>query len=79
MEQTSLYPSGDGTPQGGIISPTLANLTLDGLQALLRQRFPVSVSPEGEPGPVSLTTSSSPAPPARSWRAGPAPRGAVPR
>ena len=28
-----------GTPQGGIISPTLANMVLDGLEALLKQRF----------------------------------------
>ena len=26
-----LYPTEEGTPQGGIISPTLANMTLDGL------------------------------------------------
>ncbi len=42
MDKQALYPSDDGTPQGGIISPTLANLTLDGLQALLRQHFPTS-------------------------------------
>jgi RNA-directed DNA polymerase len=41
MDKRTLYPSTDGTPQGGIISPTLANLALDGLQALLRQNFPV--------------------------------------
>lgn len=29
----------DGTPQGGIISPALANRTLDGLELLLKQRF----------------------------------------
>ena len=29
-----------GTPQGGIISPTLANLTLDGLEKLLAEHFP---------------------------------------
>jgi retron-type reverse transcriptase len=28
-------PHRGGTPQGGIISPTLANLTLDGLETLL--------------------------------------------
>ena len=39
IDRRTLYPSEDGTPQGGIISPTLANLTLDGLQALLRQHF----------------------------------------
>ena len=27
-----LFPIREGTPQGGIISPTLANMTLDGLQ-----------------------------------------------
>lgn len=41
MDKRILYPSDDGTPQGGIISPTLANFTLDGLQVLLRRRFPV--------------------------------------
>jgi len=40
MDRSTLYPTHDGTPQGGIISPVLANLALDGLQALLRQRFP---------------------------------------
>ena len=29
-----------GTPQGGIISPVLANLTLDGLETELRKRYP---------------------------------------
>jgi RNA-directed DNA polymerase len=41
MENRTLFPTEAGTPQGGIISPTLANLTLDGLQTLLQQRFPV--------------------------------------
>lgn len=34
-----LFPTEEGTPQGGIISPTLANMTLDGLQAMLETRF----------------------------------------
>lgn len=34
-----LFPTEEGTPQGGIISPTLANMTLDGLQPLLAERF----------------------------------------
>ncbi|MDY0223488.1 MAG: reverse transcriptase domain-containing protein, partial [Desulfobacterium sp.] len=29
----------EGTPQGGIISPTLANMALDGMQALLQSNF----------------------------------------
>ena len=33
------YATEAGTPQGGVISPTLANMTLDGLEALLKQHF----------------------------------------
>lgn len=40
MEHAALFLTRDGTPQGGIISPVLANLALDGLQPLLKQRFP---------------------------------------
>lgn len=39
MENRTLFPTEAGTPQGGIISPTLANLTLDGLERLLKQTF----------------------------------------
>jgi RNA-directed DNA polymerase len=34
-----LAPTAEGTPQGGIISPTLANITLNGLEAGLRSHF----------------------------------------
>jgi len=34
-----LFQTEEGTPQGGIISPTLANMTLDGLQTLLAKKF----------------------------------------
>lgn len=34
-----LFPTEEGTPQGGIISPTLANMTLDGLQKLLAKKY----------------------------------------
>jgi RNA-directed DNA polymerase len=40
MENRNLFPTEAGTPQGGIISPTLANLTLDGLGVLLQKTFP---------------------------------------
>src|SRR5437879_6963243 len=39
-EQSILYPTEAGTPQGGIISPVLANMTLDGLERMLMQHFP---------------------------------------
>jgi len=39
LEKQVLFATTEGTPQGGIISPALANRTLDGLQQLLEQRF----------------------------------------
>ena len=39
VENRTLFPTEAGTPQGGIISPTLANLVLDGLETLLSQTF----------------------------------------
>ena len=39
MEGKELFPTRGGTPQGGIASPVLANLTLDGLESELRKRF----------------------------------------
>jgi RNA-directed DNA polymerase len=35
-----LFPTVAGTPQGGIISPALANMTLDGLEKTLAMAFP---------------------------------------
>jgi RNA-directed DNA polymerase len=40
MDKSVYYPTEDGTPQGGIASPVLANMALDGLQRVLRDRFP---------------------------------------
>ena len=44
-----LTPTTEGTPQGGIISPTLANLTLDGMERLVKSRYPSS-RPKGTKG-----------------------------
>ncbi|RDJ97798.1 group II intron reverse transcriptase/maturase [Cupriavidus lacunae] len=38
--QNELFPTEAGAPQGGIISPVLANMTLDGLEARLAEKFP---------------------------------------
>lgn len=39
MQDGKLFETEAGTPQGGIISPTLANMTLDGMEAVLRDHF----------------------------------------
>jgi RNA-directed DNA polymerase len=39
MQGRTLWPTDAGTPQGGIISPVLANIALDGLESMLRMNF----------------------------------------
>jgi len=34
-----LFPNEEGTPQGGVISPTLANMTLNGMETCIREHF----------------------------------------
>jgi RNA-directed DNA polymerase len=40
VDKHRLYPTEAGVPQGGICSPVIANLTLDGLERLLRAHYP---------------------------------------
>src|SRR5947208_5206918 len=49
MEKSVWHAAEDGTPQGGIISPVLANMTLDGLEKLLREKYPTK-GPGGNKG-----------------------------
>lgn len=49
----SFYHTIAGTPQGGIISPTLMNIALDGLQSRLDKRFP-STTVEGRRAKIHL-------------------------
>jgi len=39
MEKGKLFPTYAGTPQGSVTSAVLANLTLDGLEAMLKKHF----------------------------------------
>lgn len=49
VEKGTLFPTEAGTPQGGICSPVLANLALDGLEAALKAGFPRT---RREPAPL---------------------------
>jgi RNA-directed DNA polymerase len=42
MEEGVVYPTEAGTPQGGIASPALANMTLDGLEEVARRAAPTN-------------------------------------
>ncbi len=46
MEKRRLFPTEEGTPQGGICSPVIANMALDGLERLLAAHFPKKGSPQ---------------------------------
>ena len=39
IEKGRLYPTTEGSPQGGIISPTYANMVLDGLEPMILNKY----------------------------------------
>jgi len=47
VEGGKLFPSIEGTPQGGIISPTLANMTLDGLEYTINRIYREKIRGKG--------------------------------
>ena len=48
VETQKLFPTDEGTPQGGTISPTLMNMTLDGLERLLHDSLPTRKKVNGK-------------------------------
>jgi RNA-directed DNA polymerase len=53
IEKHVLHTTEEGTPQGGVCSPVLANLTLDGLETCLREKYP-ETSRRGRRAKVNL-------------------------
>jgi RNA-directed DNA polymerase len=47
LEKQAWFATTEGTPQGGCISPALANWTLDGLQRLLAEHFAKTLKQQG--------------------------------
>lgn len=42
MDGEALFPTEEGSPQGGVISPLLTNIALHGMEQAVRQAFPVA-------------------------------------
>ena len=55
LDKQVFHRTDEGTPQGGIISPVLANLALDGLERRLRQAFPRRISRGGRKQATHVT------------------------
>jgi RNA-directed DNA polymerase len=53
IDRESRFPTEKGVPQGGIISPVIANLALDGLETELHRRYPKNTR-RGQAAKVNL-------------------------
>jgi RNA-directed DNA polymerase len=47
MEDGTLFPTEEGTPQGGVISPLLANMALHGLETRIKDNYPDFIKVDG--------------------------------
>lgn len=54
VEKGNWFPTQAGTPQGGIISPTLANMALDGIEIELAKHFGTKTSKKRWKGKVNF-------------------------
>jgi RNA-directed DNA polymerase len=48
MDGETLFPTDEGTPQGGVISPLLANIALHGFETDITTSFPMQVKKDGQ-------------------------------
>jgi RNA-directed DNA polymerase len=48
MDGGNLFPTEEGTPQGGVISPLLANIALHGFETDIMNCFPISIRQNGK-------------------------------
>jgi RNA-directed DNA polymerase len=53
IEKEVFHPTEEGTPQGGVISPVLANMALDGLEKVLKTQF-AQLTKQGKRARVNL-------------------------
>jgi RNA-directed DNA polymerase len=52
LDGATLFPTEEGTPQGGVISPLLANIALHGLETEIRSQHPAGKRLPGGKGPT---------------------------